>query len=201
MKLIPVTQTQMVSNLGCAFVENETNMMQISYDFSGTVNNSLAVLMVENTNKWQFERILSVGENVFTFQIPSELNGKNCKIVIYPADGTAAGAVCEKLIENLRLNLIQQFSMTEDKLNANVKLCYPDLKYVMVMVCQYSEENEMIDIDYQSIECNNGEEKVIALTPDIDDSMKSASLLVWEGSDFDTTGMLSLTDEIILVKE
>ena len=59
----------------------------------------------------------------------------------------------------------------------------------------------MIDIDYQSIECNNGEEKVIALTPDIDDSMKSASLLVWEGSDFNTSGMLSLTDEIILVKD
>lgn len=199
--LIPVTETEIVSNLDYTFVENETNIIQISYDFSGTVNKSLAVLMVENENEWETNRILGVGENIFTFQIPSELNGKNCKIVVYPADGTTAGAISEKLIENLRLNIMQQFSMTEEKLNANVKLCYPDLKYVIVMVCQYSEENEMIDIEYQLVECNNSEEKEVVLTPDIDNSMKSASLLVWEGSDLKTSEMLSLVDEIVLEKE
>ena len=200
-KLIPVTQTELVSNVGYTFVENETNVMRISYDFSGTVNNSLTVLMVQNGNEWETKTVLNVGENEFDFNIPADVNGKNCKIVIYPADGTAAGAIYENLIENLRLNLIQQFSMTEEKLNANIKLYYPNLKYVTVMVCQYSEENEMIDIEYQLVECNNGEEKEITLTPDIDDNMKTASMLVWEGSDLKTSEMLSLADEIIVQKE
>ncbi|MBQ3038925.1 MAG: hypothetical protein IJD30_07095 [Clostridia bacterium] len=197
-KLIPLADTQYASNPRYTFVEEESNMMQFSYDFSGTNNNSLAVLMMEENSKWETSKILGVGENVLKFQIPAELNGKKCKIVIYPADGTTAGAVCEEVIENLRLNVIEELSLNGEVITANVKLCYPQLKHVMVILCQYSEDNEMLDIWHQVAECNNSEEKEITLTADVDNNMKSASLLVWEGSDFKTSDMISLVDEMVV---
>ncbi len=199
--LIPVSDTELVSDLTYSYVENESNTIDVSYNFTGETNNSLTVLLAENEGEWEINKILGVGENIYRFQIPPSLNGKKCKIAVYPADGTNAGGMCEILIESLKLNVIEDFNITDDEITANVVLCYPDLKNVIVFVCQYSQDNEMIDIKYQTVECGNNEETEVTLISDINDNMKTASLFIWEGSDFKTSEMLSLVDEIVLEKD
>ncbi len=200
--LIPTAENALIENLACDYVEDESNMMKMSYDFLGTTtDNSLSVLMTENNDSWKFNKILCVGESEHKFQIPTSLNGKKCKVVVYPADGTNPGAVCETVIEQLNLNIVQSVNIADDTITAEVKLCYPSLKKIIVFICQYNDENEMLDIDYEAVECDENIVKTVTLTPDVNEDMQKTRLFVWEGSDFKTSQMLSLVDEVVVEKE
>ena len=71
----------------------------------------------------------------------------------------------------------------------------------MVIICQYSDDNEMLDIKYQSVECDNNEEKTVNLKAQIKEGTKKANLMIWEGSDFKTSGMVSIVEQSELRKE
>lgn len=195
--LIPVTETAVASSLDYEYMESETNTLKISYDLDGDENNSLAVLMTKSAEgAYKTNRILNVGDDEFTFQIPIELNGSDCKIVVYPADGTTAGKPIELEIENLRLNVIEELNIDSDDITANVTLCYPEEKQVIVMLCLYSAENEMIGIEFRSLKCEANTEVPLSLTAEIEPGTESAALRIWEGGDFKTSNMLSLVDEM-----
>ena len=200
-RLIPVSDTELVANLDYGYVENESNMIYVSYEFLGTENNSIAVLMCEDNGVWKTHSVLSVGEDRVDFEIPSDISGKNCKIAVYPADGTASGAVCEKTVNDLKLNVLKEFAFADEEITAEVTLCYPSQKHIMVIICQYSDDNEMLDIKYQSVECDNNEEKTVNLKAQIKEGTKKANLMIWEGSDFKTSGMVSIVEQSELRKE
>lgn len=197
-KLIPVSDNSLVTEINFAYPENESNMMEISYDFTGEENNSLCVFMVENEGEWVTYNILQSGTDKYMLEIPSTINGKRCKIVLYPADGTLAGCETEVVIEEIKLNVIENFEILDDVITANVDLCYDTQKQVMVIVCQYSAENEMLAVEYENAQCSDGITQTVDITSELKENTTIARLFIWEGADFKTTSMTSLVNEMIV---
>ncbi len=199
-KLIPVSEDTLVTEINYCYPENESNMIEISYDFTGEENNSLCVFMVENDGNWITHDILQTGADSYMLEIPSTINGKRCKFVLYPADGTRAGCETETVIDEIKLNIIENFEISDDVITANVDLCYDTQKQVMVIVCQYSAENEMLAVEYENAECSDGITKTVDITSELKENTTTARLFIWEGVDFKTSSMASLTDEMVIEK-
>lgn len=199
-KLLPTGQTELVTDLECDYPPDESNMMEISYNFSGENNNSLCVFMCEEEGRWTTRHTVSIGEIQRIFDIPGEVSGKKCKIAVYPADGDVAGKPVELEINDVKLNVSESLELGDGKINAKVDLCYDAQKQVMVIICQYSSENEMLAIEYKNAQCADGEIVSVELTPELKPDTKNVKLLIWEGVDFKTSSMISLVDEMVLSK-
>ena len=197
-KLIPKGECAAVSNLNYSYVENESNVMQFSYDFVGEEDRSLCVFMIEQDGEWMAYKILGTGAGTYTFDIPSTAGGKNCKIAVYPADTLNGGEVCELLLEDLQLNVTENLSLYEDEICADVKLLYNDAKDVLVIVCQYNDENEMVSLDFEAVSCVGGEVTAAQIRSKQKQNASVARLHVWDGKEFKNSNMNSLVNEIYI---
>ena len=197
-KLIPKGECAAVSNLNYSYVENESNVMRFSYDFAGEDDRSLCVFMIERNGEWTAYKILGTGAGTYTFDIPSIAGENNCKIVVYPADSLNGGEACELLLEDLQLNVTENLSIYEDEICADVNLLYNDAKDVLVIVCQYNDENEMVSLDFETVSCAGGEVTAAQIKSRQNENASVARLYIWEGKDFKSSNMNSLVNEIYI---
>lgn len=197
-KLIPKGECAAVSNLNYSYVENESNVMRFSYDFAGEDDRSLCVFMIEHDGEWMAYKILGTGAGTYTFDIPSIAGENNCKIVVYPADFFNGSEARELLLEDLQQNVTENLSIYEDEICADVNLLYNDAKDILVIVCQYNDENEMISLNFETVSCAGGETATVQIKAKQNENTSVARLYIWEGKDFKSSNMNSLVNEIYI---
>ena len=197
-KLIPKGECAAVSNLNYSYVENESNVMRFSYDFAGEDDRSLCVFMIEHDGEWMAYKILGTGAGTYTFDIPSIAGENNCKIVVYPTDFFNGSEARELLLEDLQLNVTENLSIYEDEICADVNLLYNDAKDILVIVCQYNDENEMISLNFETVSCAGGETATVQIKAKQNENTSVARLYIWEGKDFKSSNMNSLVNEIYI---
>ena len=102
------------------------------------------------------------------------------------------------MLEDLQLNVTENLSIYEDEICADVNLLYNDAKDVLVIVCQYNDENEMISIDFEAVGCVGGEVTSAQIKAKQNENASVARLYIWAGKDFKSSNMNSLVNEIYI---
>lgn len=198
LKLIPKGECAALSNLNYSYIENESNVMRFSYDFAGEEDRSLCVFMIERDGEWTAYKMIGTGEETYTFDIPPIAGDGKCKIAVYPSDGLSGGEPYELPIDDLRLNVKESLRLCENEICADVDLFYNDSKDILAIVCQYNDENEMLSIDFESINCTGGETKTVQVKAKKSENASMAKLYIWDGKDFKSSNMNSLVNEIYI---
>lgn len=176
-----------------------------SYEYSGEkADASIARILAEsedNSEDWITVAVPEIQDGEFSFTPDESLLGKKLKIEVRPMDvdgdaGALAVLELEKPVAKEFDIVVNSMSSDEGEVEASITLATAvSKKNIVIMLCQYSENNAMQKMKVESIELLPLEEsqvpEPITISDTLDGDATTARLFIWRGMDALETDMVS----------